>query len=81
MFVCCLDELFTMLKLFIYLLLDILLELKDLFLSFCAFLLFVQVLLHSLHRIVEEVSSGDFLAVSIVSIQICGADSMALSGA
>ena len=77
MFVCRFDKFFPMLQLLIYLLLDVLLELEDLFLALCTLLLLIQILLHSLHRILKKVLPCNFLTGAWIYIELSGAFYMA----
>ena len=76
-FVCRFHKFFPMLKLLIHLLLDVLLVLEDLFLALCALLLLVQILLHSLHRVVKQVPPCNFLPSAWMYIELSRALDMA----
>lgn len=64
-----LDKLGPMLDLLSQLLLHVLLVLYHLLLPLIAFFLLFQVLLHSLHCVIEEVAASDFLPVSCVAVE------------
>ena len=77
MLVCRFNKFFPVLKLLIDLLFYVLLELKDLFLALCALLLLIQILLHSLHRVVKQVPPCNFLPSAWMYIELSRALDMA----
>ena len=77
MFVCRFNKFFPVLKLLIDLLFYVLLELEDLFLALCTLLLLIQILLHSLHRIVKKVPPCNFLPSAWIYIELSWAFYMA----